>query len=305
MRVNRILIKVLLLLFLFQRTFAQEKEEKKEPPDFSLKRASENYEYLKDKENNPYERDFFDPVKFFPLNQKKDIYLSLGGQLRPRFEHYSNRLWEREEDQNFYSQRISLHSDLVLGKHIRIFGELYHGYSSHEKEFAEYDEVDLLQAFIDFKFPLQNQATLTLRFGRQEMSYGAARLIGIREGPNIRRSFDATRFIYKKRKTDIQVFYGREVSPAFKAFDNKFTLLDSNEPNPKLWGMYSQFKIKGLEGTNEVYYFGFQEDNARFSDATGKETRHSIGLRRFGKLGKRFQYNTEIIYQFGKIGNTK
>lgn len=35
---------------------------------------------------------------------------------------------------------------------------------------------------------------------------------------------------------------------------------------------------------------------------TGEENRHTLGLRRFGKIGKRFQYNTELIYQFGELG---
>jgi len=295
-------VKTLILLFLVQGVFAQE-EEKKEAPNYSLFRQNENYEYLKDKENSLYEEDFFDPIKFIPLNKKKDIYLSLGGQFRPRFEHYSNRLW-KGEDQDFYSQRFAFHTNLTLGKNIRIYGELYHGYTSHEEEFAEYDEIDLHQAFIDFKLPLQDDSSLLFRFGRQEMPYGAARLVGLREGPNIRRAFDAGRFIFKKGKTNIQTFYAREVQATFEAFDNKFTLFDGDATNPKLWGVYSQFNIKGLNGLSEVYYLGFQSDNARFNDVTGKETRHSVGIRRFGIIKNRWQYNTEVIYQFGEIGNS-
>ncbi len=230
--------------------------------------------------------------------------MSFGGQIRPRFEHYSNRLWQGNVDQDFYSQRIALHTDLVLGKYVRVFGELYHGYTSHEKEFAEYDEVGFHQAFIDFKIPLQESSSLVFRLGRQEMAFGAARLVGFREGPNIRRTFDATRATYKVGKTNIQAFYGKEVRPLFEAFDNKFTLFDGDATNPQLWGLYSKFKIKNFTGLNELYYFGFQSDQSRFNDVSGEETRHSIGLRRFGKLGKRWNYNTELIYQFGEIGNS-
>lgn len=298
-------IKLFIVFFFIQGAYAQEHEtEKKEPPHFSLFRAEEKYEYLKDKENSPYEEDFFDAIKFIPLNQKKDVYLSFGGQYRPRFENYSNRLWEPGEDQNFYSQRIALHSNLVLGKYVRIFGELYHGYTSHEKEFTEYDELGFHQAFVEFNLPLKDNANLALRFGRQEMSFGAGRLIGLREGPNIRRSFDATRFIYKKGQTNIQVFYGKEVRPLFGIFDNKFSLFDEDATNLQLWGINTQFKLIGFFGMNELYYFGFQSGNATFNDVSGEETRHTLGLRRFGKLGKRWNFNTEIIYQFGKLGNS-
>jgi len=296
---------IILLALISISLFAQEEEKrtsKKEPPAIKLLRAEENYTYLADKENNPYEEDIFDAIKFIPLNQEKDFYLSFGGQIRPRFELYSNRFWETEADENYYSQRLALYSNIVLGKHVRIFGEIYHGYTSHEEEFAEYDEIDFFQAFAEFNFPLQEGQNLTLRFGRQEMGFGAARLVGIREGPNIRRSFDACRIIYKNGATNIQAFYGKEVRPLFDAFDNKFSLFDGDATNPQLWGLYTQFKIKGVTGMNELYYLGFHADNTTFNDVTGDETRHSIGLRRFGKLGKRWNYNSEVTYQFGEIG---
>lgn len=198
-----------------------------------------------------------------------------------------------------------MHTDLILGKYVRIFSELYHGYVSGEREFAESDDLDFHQVFVDFKVSLADEESLVVRLGRQEMPFGSGRLIGLREGPNIRRTFDAARLIYSKNKTKIQAFYSREVRPKFKAFDNEFTLLEGERPNPKLWGVNSQFKIKGLAGMNEVYYFGFQSPNATFNDVSGKETRHTIGLRRYGTLSKskRFRYNTEIIYQFGSIGD--
>ena len=298
-------ISCLLVIFCCQISFGQKnnEEEKPEPPAFKIVRAEESYLFLKEKENNPYKNELLDGIKFIPLTKNKEAYLSLGGQIRTRFEHYSNRLWINEVDQDFYSQRISIHSNIVFNKNLRVFGELFHGYTSHEREFTEFDQLNIHQAFIDFKFPLK-KSSISFRFGRQEMGLGASRLVGIREGPNIRRSFDQGRFIYKSGKTIIQAFYGKEVSPVFGTFNNEFSLFDNQAPNPELWGGYSQFKIKGLIGLNEVYYLGFQSDNARFGDVTGREIRHSIGIRRFGTSGERWQYNTEVIYQFGTIGNS-
>ncbi|WP_350290674.1 alginate export family protein [uncultured Croceitalea sp.] len=294
---------ILVLLLISSSVIAQE-EEKKEAPKYSLFRATENYEYLKNEESNPYEKDAFDPIKFIPLNSKKNVYLSIGGQIRPRLEVFSNRFWEGEEDENFYSQRLALHSNLVLGKHIRVFGEFYHGYTSHEEEFVESDELNVHQAFIEFKFSVSEGDNLSMLFGRQELGFGAGRLVGFREGPNIRRSFDAARFVYAKEKTKLQAFYGKEVRPNFGAFDNDFSLFDSNASNPSLWGLYSQFKIKGLNGLNELYYLGFNSNQATFNDVTGEETRHSLGIRRFGRIGKRWRYNTALTYQFGDIGDS-
>lgn len=278
------------------------KDSKKEWPAFKLTRAEEDYTYLKNKESVFIEQDFFAALKFIPLNRTGNTYLSLGGQIRPRYEHYSNRFWLAEEDQNFYSQRLAFHTNLVLGKYFRLFGELYHGYTSHEEEFAEYDQLDVFQAFAEIKLFLGDKQRLSFQFGRQEMGLGAARLIGIREGPNIRRSYDMIRLVHNKEKTKIQAFYGKEVRPLFKVFDNDFSLFDDVATNPQLWGVYTQFPIKNLNGMNEVYYLGFQADNSTFNDVNGNEMRHTLGLRRFGKLGERWRYNSEIIYQFGKIG---
>ncbi len=282
--------------------YAQEPTgEKPEPPAYKIFRADEDYTYLRVKEENPYKEDAFDAIKFIPLNEAGTAYLSFGGQFRPRFELYNNRLWEAEEDIEFYSQRIALHTNMVVDEKFRFFGELYHGYTSHEKEIVEYDVLDYHQAFLEYTMDLKEERHLSFLFGRQEMPFGAARLVGLREGPNIRRSFDAVRLILKQDRTKIQTFYGKEVRPLFESFDNEFTLFDKGADNPELWGLYSQFKIKGVIGMNEIYYLGFQSESSRFNDALGEEKRHSVGLRRFGHIGKHWFYNTELIYQFGKL----
>jgi hypothetical protein len=163
-----------------------------------------------------------------------------------------------------------------------------------------YDKLDWHQGFLEIKLPLASSDFLSFRFGRQELGFGAARLVGLREGPNMRRSFDAGRVIYKHKRVTLQAFYGKEVRPLFNTFDNEFSLFDQDATNPKLWGLYTQIPIKGLMGNNEFYYLGFQSPQAAFSDVVGKETRHTIGLRRFGQLG-RWKYNTEFIYQFGTL----
>ena len=66
------------------------------------------------------------------------------------------------------------------------------------------DRVDVQQAFVDFNSGLPevnaatvdsggteaNKPTFLLLAGRQEISLGASRLLGFREGPNVRQSFD-------------------------------------------------------------------------------------------------------------------
>ena len=300
------LLLIALVFSIIPNALAQElASEKQEPPAFKITRAAENYAYLKDKESSPFEATAYDAIKYVSLVKSGNAYLTIGGQVRTRFEYFNNRFWLPEEDINFYSQRLALHTNLVIGKHFRVFGELYHGYTNHEKAFAEYDELDIFQAFAEITIVQKENQSLKLIAGRQEMGLGAARLIGIREGPNIRRSYDMGQIVYTQGKTKVHAFYGKEVRPLFLAFDNEFSLFDGDANNPQLWGVYTQFKIKGLNGMNEIYYLGFQADNTSFNDVNGDETRHTIGLRRFGRIGKSWKYNTEVIYQFGTIGTNE
>ncbi|NRB53873.1 MAG: alginate export family protein [Saprospiraceae bacterium] len=272
-----------------------------ERPAFKLFRAEENYDDLKDKENSTYKGDYLDPIKFIGLNASKKINLSFGGEIRLRMEDFTNKRW-MDEAETFYSHRIALHSNVNVSKYLRFFGELYHGLLSLEqKEFAQSDPLDWHQGFLEIKIPIENKG-LSLRFGRQEIAFGATRLIGIREGPNIRRSFDMGRAIIQTPRSKTELFYGKEVQARFEVFDNNFSLFSANAQNPKLWGIYSQFALLRDVGKIEVYYLGFQSPQAFFNDAAGEDQRHTIGIRRFGQLGKKLRYNTEVMFQFGETG---
>ena len=53
------------------------------PPPFKLLRYDENYSYLHD----PARRsDYLDAIKFIPLTTNGDWYLTLGGEIRDRYE---------------------------------------------------------------------------------------------------------------------------------------------------------------------------------------------------------------------------
>src|SRR5688572_28696688 len=57
------------------------------PPPYTPVRYNEDYSYLKDPDKRT---DFFDPIKYIPLNESGDVYLSLGGQFRERYEYFNN-----------------------------------------------------------------------------------------------------------------------------------------------------------------------------------------------------------------------
>ena len=198
--------------------------------------------------HQPYQPDWLDPIKYVPLNAARTNYLTLGGQVRVRYEHFNHRFFEAGSE-GYYSQRLALHAALRLTPYVRVFGELYHGYiSAAEPEVVESDRLDVHQAFVELHAPLAHDGELSLTTGRQELAFGISRLVGLREGPNIRRSFDAVRGQMRVGETTVQAFYGAEVQPHLGMFDNRVTVFERPVPAPRLWGGYSQFKIPGRRG---------------------------------------------------------
>jgi hypothetical protein len=266
-------------------------------PPFKLLRAEEDYTYLRD--GSPYERNFFDPIKFITLNNGRSIFLTLGGEIRGRIEVFDNRDWEQGRE-SFYSQRLAVHGVLHLGSHVRVIGELYHGFlSREEREITQDDKLDLHQGFLDITLPVAPAQHIRLRAGRQEKTYGSARLVGLREGPNIRRTFDAASIAYLAPRFNVEALLASEVVPLFDVFDNR-----RNEAM-LFWGVVSQLRLLPLPGATELYYLGFDVEKARYNDGVAPETRHTFGIRRFGPIGPSFRFNTEVMFQFGDFGSKR
>ena len=142
-----------------------------------------------------------------PLNEDGDIYLTLGAEIRLRYERYNNNLWgegPQDSDGYLWARFLPL-ADLHLGENIRVFGQLISAFAfglDVPKSPIDENRLDVLQSFIDLRLPLaQNeQAALTLRFGRQLLSYGAGRLIDTKYGVNVLQTFDAAKaFIETER----------------------------------------------------------------------------------------------------------
>ncbi len=290
---RNICFSVVVSIFLFEISYAQKADR------FQNQRAKENYSYLRDSTA----LEFPSSLKFIPIGKQGISYLSVGGSYRTRFEGLSNQNWSAANDQYFYSQRITLHLDACLGKYFRFFGELQHGYRTGGTAFLESDELDVHQAFIQLN---SKNSKLFLRLGRQEMKYGVGRLFDFSLGPNIRRTFDIGKLTYTNKSTQVDFFYGKDVELNFEAFDNRSNIFQNSTSNSKIWGVYSQFSLfpnNGEADNTELYYLGIESPSNGYNDVRGEETRHSIGIRKYGNGWSGFTYNTELIYQFGNIGD--
>jgi hypothetical protein len=268
-----------------------------EPPPFKQLRYAEDYSYLRD----PAKRtDVFDRIKFIPLSEDKTVFLTLGGEVRERYEFFENNLWGQgpQDDDGYLLQRYMLHLDAHFGEYFRLFSQFKSGLETGRDggpRPADRDEFDVHQLFFDLK-PLASRSPLTIRIGRQELSYGSSRLISVRESPNVRQSFDGFKVFSRFGDWDVDAFAVRPVETNPGVFD------DGPDPERSLWGVYMVRPIPFIEGAHiDLYYLGLEREEARFDEGNADELRHSIGTRLWGTRGN-WDYNFEAVGQFGTFG---
>ena len=262
---------------------------------FKLLRYDENYGSLRDSTRN-----FYENLKFVPLNSENNFYLSFGGEARYEYVDFNNEDWGRLNigRNNFLLQRYDLHADLHLGKTFRVFIQLRSALQDGRINGArgiDEDQLNVQNLFLDVNLYQKEDKKITVRAGRQELDYGSGRLISVREGPNARLYFTGGKIMYSSARFSVDGFAMMEDEINTGVFDNKI----SKKRN--LWGAYSKI-IFPKAGNLDLYYLGIRRDAAVFEEGIASEQRHTVGTR-FWKYGGGFIYNLEAAYQFGSFGS--
>ena len=267
------------------------------PPPYQQLRYEEDYEYLKDKSKR---QEWLDRLKYIQLG-KPGWYLSIGGEGRLRYETYRNaNFGSGTQDQNGYLlQRYLLHSDWHLGNKYRVFAQLQVALITNRNggpRPTDKDVFDIHQAFVDYKAFSTEKDSLTFRIGRQELDFGAGRLISANDSPNIRRTFDGIRAIYKRGDWTVNSHFAKLVDARPGVFD------DRPAHDETFWGGAAIRIRKKARGGLALYYLGIDRKSARFDQGSAREIRHTFGSRVWGVV-KQFDYNYEAIGQTGSFGN--
>jgi len=264
------------------------------PPPYKYLRADEDYQYLS---NANCRTEALDVVKYVRLGQSPGWFASFGGEVRENVEYFSNPRWGQQPQGSPYAlQRYMLHADIHLGERWRIFTQLKSGLENNREGGArpiDEDKLDFNQGFLDLTLLSAEKRHITLRTGRQELAFGARRYISAREGPNVRQSFDGFRLIFSLPKWTLSLLATRPVQTKFGFFD------DAPDHGQTLWGAYATASIPKVSGTNlDLYYLGLDRKQAHFEQGRGREQRHSIGARFWGRRHS-WDEDVEATYQWG------
>jgi hypothetical protein len=157
------------------------------------------------------------------------------------------------------------------------------------------DALDFNQAFVDWTAYTNGENQFTLRAGRQELEFGASRLLSARDGMNTRQSFDGFRGFGRHGRWHYNATVARVVNTLPNVFDN-----DSSRGN---WyvGASTWTAFDPLPGA----YIGVlnpsrRQLNAEFDSGTGIDERYTHGVRFWGKTGA-WDYNWEGGIQHGEF----
>jgi hypothetical protein len=240
-------------------------------------------------------------IKEIPLQKRNPvILLSFGGEIREQVK-YSDHLNFGDvpsgySDQDLYlQQRYMLHANLQATRFLRLFIQLNSCHATGKDIMlpqTDRDDLGIMQAFADLY--LNNSATLRLRLGRQEFLYGLDRILGLRDGPTVRQTFDGAKLTLATKKVTGDLFMVIPVSYEPGVFDN------SRRSHEYVLGSYWMLPLK-KNNTLDLYYFGVQFPNANYANVIATDNRHSIGLR-LGRSAGSFTYDAEFTYQFGQFG---
>ncbi len=229
------------------------------------------------------------------------INLSIGGEIREQlrmFRHVNfgdvdSGLYDNDA---YLLQRYLLHADLHLGRYLRLFGQLNsnHVTAKNSVSHTDRDLAGVLQAFADINS--YGRIPMRLRLGRQELSYGVERILGTRDGANVRQTYDGLRYTitFKKSVADFFVVYPMKYE--FGYFDNS-----TNKDNLIYSGLWST-PVNHF-GTLELYFIGNDRKMAYCRNDSAKENRQSFGIR-LNRYSGVFYYDAEAIGQTGIYGSS-
>lgn len=283
-------MKKIILLFLFSFGLHAQTY-----PDFKPMRFDENYSVL---QKDTVKKNWYKTMKYMPLSNSGATYLSFGGEVRYQYFYAKNEKWGDDpvDNDGYILNRFLLHADLHASKYFRAFVQLQSSNASGriDPSPVESDPLEVHQGFIDVNILSDNNKQLLFRAGRQELSYGSQRLVAVRDGPNNRQSFDGVKAIAGFANYRADLFYSHYVVAQDGIFD------DYSNQKRQFWGSYFVInKVPAIKNI-DLYYLGYERANANFDDASGKELRHSVGTRIWGKYDN-WRYDAEAVYQFGNV----
>ena len=250
------------------------------------------------------------------------LMLSTGGEVRERYMSEANRLRPggipTGHSASYNLIRWRHYFDLHAGP-FRLYFEGIEADSfgsSLPDQPIDVNQWDVQNLFGDWKFYEEGAYWQTIRYGRQEMSYGKQRLVSPLDWANTRRNFQGGRYIAKGQDYQFDMFCVHPVNSA--AGFNSGTGFNQvpyysdhpDQPNNQVFFSGAYLNYTGIKNTSIDLYWLFLDTTSYVNAALPIGARHTIGSR-YGALypvdgGSRvWDFDTEGAIQFGNNQSTQ
>lgn len=265
-------------------------------PAVMFNRWQEDWSVLADKRVPPAPLDW---LKYIPLAPKDpNTYLSFGLNIRERFESNNavNFGVKHYPAQNYLLSRIELHGDLHIANQLELFMQLQSDYAPGKTRLTQVDknQLDVEQAFAVLSEPVAD-GLLRLRLGRQQFAFDLQRFISVRDGPNIRQSYDAAWVDYETGPWRLIGFYSRPVQDKDEAlFD------DYSSTKLTLSGLRVERQLSASTSL-AAYYTHYTRASAHFLTVSGNERRENFDVHISGTSAP-VDWDAETMIQTGQVG---
>ena len=245
-------------------------------------------------------REPFDEFKYIPLSDTdRYTYLSFGADTRDRFEsnNAANFGTGPNRSQNYVISRNEFDADLRIANQLQAFVQFQADYAPWKTMLTPVDvnRLDLEQAFVVLTEPVGG-GTLKLRAGRQQFAFDLQRFVSVRDGPNVRQSYDAGWADYENGPWRFITFYSLPV----QVRDNRI-FDDYSSVTKQTFGM-ARAEYKFSESLFVAsYYANFTQANVQFPNASGDERRDIFDVHLNGNANH-LDFDLEVMNQTGRIG---
>ncbi len=242
----------------------------------------------------------FDEFKYIPLSDTdRYTYLSFGADTRDRFEANNAAGFGTgaNRNQDYVISRNEFHADLRIANQVQAFVQLQADYAPWKTMLTpvDVDRLDLEQAFVVLTEPVGG-GMLKLRAGRQQFAFDLQRFVSVRDGPNVRQSYDAGWADYENGPWRFITLYSLPVQVRdITIFD------DYSSVTKQTFGM-ARAEYKFSESLFIAgYYANFTQANVQFPNASGDERRDIFDVHLNGNANH-FDFDLEVMNQTGRIG---
>ena len=224
-------------------------------------------------------------------------WLQLGVEFRGRFEGGTANNYVSGDDDFYYLHRVRSQITIRPADWLRFFIQPQTVEAPGRRKpvpDSQADHFDFHQLHMDVAG--NGERHWSFRLGRQELNFGAQRLVGSANWGNTSRSFDGARLSYETPQTRVDWFASTVVKIDRQNFD-RFTR------NTQLHGFHVSSKSWIPKATVEPYLF-WKADPLETSETgvVGRSAHATIGFRAEGPLPRRFDYSIETAFQKGHLG---